>query len=79
MIPVLAEHVHPEWEDFGTLEWVIVVAATLVVIWSIYKTVRYTIQPGEQDPDHVKRIIFEATDAPSPEVSSDRVEDAPRE
>ena len=68
---LLAGHVHPEWEDFGALEWTIVVLSSIFVIWTIYKTVRYTLSPGEQDLDHVKRVIFESTDGPQEEVSSD--------
>ncbi len=58
MIPALLAHAHPVWEDFGVLEWAITVLAALFVMWSIWKAVRYTLHPGEEEPDHYKRLIF---------------------
>lgn len=69
-------HVHPEWESFGPLEWTIVAIASIVVVWTIYKAVQYTIAPGEDDPDHVKRIIFEEPTGPERRVSSEDAEDS---
>ena len=63
-------HVHPVWEDFGVLEWTITALAALFVMWSIWKAVRYTMNPGEEEPDHYKRIIFGPTGAEGA-VSSD--------
>ena len=67
---LLAAHAHPVWEDFGVLEWTVTALAALLVMWSIWKAVQYTMNPGEDEPDHYKRIIF---DPPGSEegVSSD--------
>lgn len=62
----LLAHVHPAWEDFGVFEWVVTGAAALFVAWSIWKAVSYTLHPGEEEPDHPKRIIF---GEPPPDVS----------
>ena len=74
-VPVVG-HVHPEWEDFGALEWTLVAVASLFVVWTIYKTVKYALAPGEDEPDHIKRMIFEPSDGPQQGVSSPKPEDA---
>lgn len=52
-------HKHPTWADFGPVEWVAIVVVQAIAIWTIWKTVMYTIRPGEEEPDHIKRLIFE--------------------
>lgn len=76
LLPTLLAHVHPVWEDFGVLEWTVTALAALLVIWSIWKAVQYTLRPGEEEPDHYKRLIF---DPPGSEegVSSDAEADGP--
>lgn len=66
LIPVLAAeaHKHPTWADFGPVEWVAIVVAQLVAIWTIWKAVMYTLRPGETEPEHIKRVIFTENDAP---------------
>ena len=61
MLSVLAAeaaHSHPTWEDFGPVEWIAIVVAQAVAIWAIWKAVMYTVNPGEKEPDHIKRVIF---------------------
>lgn len=55
-------HDHPAWEDFGFVEWTIAGAAALFTAWAIWRAVVYTLRPGEADPDHIKRMIFEPSD-----------------
>jgi hypothetical protein len=56
---LLAEHAHASWEDFDALAWILVVGAALVAAWVIWKAVRYTFEPGETEPDHIKRSILD--------------------
>ena len=61
IVPILAgeAHKHPTWSDFGPVEWVAIVVAQLLAVWAVWKAVMYTIRPGETEPDHIKRSIFE--------------------
>ena len=46
------------------LEWMLVLAAALVCIWSLGLALRYTVRPGETDPGHIKhRILTDEIDA----------------
>ena len=67
---LLAAHDHPAFEDFGPLAWITVVVAGVAVAWVIWKAVRYTLHPGEQEPDHIKWSILEEPDAPPKPLSS---------
>ena len=51
-------HKHPTWADFGPVEWVALVVAGALGAWTIWKAVMYTIRPGEESPDHIKRSIL---------------------
>ena len=64
----LAAHEHLLLEDFGPLEWGVTILAALVTIWVIWKSVRYTLEPGETEPDHIKRMIL-----PDPDIREDDV------
>lgn len=50
--------------------WVIWTAAALACAWVLWKSVQWTIWPGEEAPDHVKRSILDdpapASTPPSP-------------
>lgn len=56
-------HKHPSWADFGPVEWVAIVVAQAVAVWAIWKAVMYTLNPGEEEPDHIKRVIFQDEEA----------------
>lgn len=43
-------------------EYVLVAAAAVVMVWTLYLAFRYTVRPGEQNPDHIKRRILEDED-----------------
>ena len=36
----------------------LVVLAAVIVLWAFYAAVRYTVRPGEEDLQHVKRRIL---------------------
>jgi hypothetical protein len=40
------------------LDWGLVGLAAVVVVWAFSAAVRYTLWPGETDPDHVKRRVL---------------------
>ena len=66
MTPVLAvDHV----EILSRLtwaEWVVVGISALAAVWVIWKSVVLTLHPeGEDDPSHVKWIIFQDDERPS--------------
>lgn len=58
LLGALAAHSHPTWEDFSATVWVAVVVSSALVIWAIWKAVMYTLRPGEEEPDHIKRQIL---------------------
>jgi hypothetical protein len=42
----------------SAVEWGIFAVAAVVTGWVLWKAVRYTMRPGETEPDHVKRSIL---------------------
>lgn len=54
----VAAHSHPTWSDFSPTVWVAVVVASALAMWSVWKAVMYTLRPGEEEPDHIKRQIL---------------------
>ena len=40
------------------LEWILVFAAAIVLVWALGLAVRYTVHPGETDATHIKRRIL---------------------
>jgi hypothetical protein len=42
----------------SALEWALVFAAALVLVWSLGLALRYTFRPEERDADHIKRRIL---------------------
>ncbi len=40
-------------------EYVLVGLAIVGMVWTLYLAVRYTVRPGEDRPDHIKRAILE--------------------
>ncbi len=55
----LAEHEHSPFADLGFWGWAAAVAAAVVTVWVIWQAVRWTLKPGEEDPGHPKRMIFD--------------------
>ena len=51
-------HVHG-LDRLGPIEWIVVGLAALLALWSIWRSVLLTLRPGEDQPDHHKRLIFE--------------------
>jgi hypothetical protein len=46
------------------LEWVLVCAAAVILVWSLATALRYTLYPGERDPQHIKyRVLDDETEA----------------
>lgn len=40
------------------LGWIIVIAGSLVTVWTIVYAIRAMISPGEAQPDHPKQLIL---------------------
>jgi hypothetical protein len=45
-------------------EWILYGSMTLACVWVLWRAVRTTVAPGEDTPDHVKRIIFDDDSTP---------------
>ncbi len=59
-------HLHVDLGAFGPLEWALVAGAALATVWSIWRAVRLTLDPGEEDPAHLKRLVFREPGALAP-------------
>jgi hypothetical protein len=46
------------------VEWLFVLAATIVLVWSLALAIRYTVQPRETEAGHIKRRILDEIDEP---------------
>jgi hypothetical protein len=42
----------------SVLEWALVLAAAIVLVWSLGLALRYTFRPRELEVDHIKRRIL---------------------
>jgi hypothetical protein len=42
----------------SVLEWALVFAAAVVLVWALGLALRYTVRPEETDPGHIKRRIL---------------------
>jgi len=40
------------------LEWMLVLAAAIVLVWALGLAVHYTVHPGETEASHIKRRIL---------------------
>ena len=57
------------------LEWALVCAAAIVLVWTLGLALRYTVRPEETDPGHIKRrILIEAIDETEKAPASMRIE-----
>jgi len=55
--------------EHGLVEWIVVVAAAIILLWTLGLALRYTVRPGESDASHIKhRILVDETDSMSPEL-----------
>jgi len=39
-------------------EYLLVAVAVVVLVWVLYLAVRMTVRPGEEQEDHIKRLIL---------------------
>ena len=47
------------------LEWLLVFTAAIVLVWALGLALRYTVNPREADPGHIKRrILVDDVDEP---------------
>ena len=47
------------------LEWMLVFAAAIVLVWALGLAIRYTVHPGETQASHIKRrILLDETGEP---------------
>jgi len=47
------------------LEWMLVFAAAIVLVWALGLAIRYTVHPGETEASHIKRrILLDDIDEP---------------
>ena len=44
------------------LEWVLVFAAAVILVWALGLAIRYTVRPRETEAAHIKRRILEDVD-----------------
>jgi len=70
LLAPLAAHTHPTWTDFGPTAWVAIAVAGAIAGWCVWKAVMLTLQPGEREPDHIKRQILQEPSALEVSVSS---------
>ena len=43
----------------STVEYVLVVVAAVVMVWTLVLALRYTLRPHETDPEHIKHRILD--------------------
>ena len=60
--PLAAGHHSPFDAGLGWWEWAIAGVSAAAALWVLWLSVRYTLHPGEEGADHVKRSIFDETD-----------------
>jgi len=46
------------------IEWMLVVAAAIVLVWALALAIRYTVRPQETEAAHIKRRILDEVDEP---------------
>jgi hypothetical protein len=50
---------HPAAHELGVVGWVALGLSSLVVAWSIWRAVVLTVDPGEAEPEHIKRLVLQ--------------------
>jgi hypothetical protein len=53
---------HAAVSHASPVEWLLVVAAAIVLVWSLALAIRYTVQPRETEAGHIKRRILDDID-----------------
>ncbi len=53
------QHAHSAAEKPLLIEYVVVAFACVVCAYALVRAVQWTVRPGEQNPDHIKRTILE--------------------
>jgi hypothetical protein len=48
----------------SAVEWLLVLGATIVLVWALALAIRYTVRPRETEAGHVKRRILDEIDEP---------------
>jgi hypothetical protein len=64
-------HDHTPLLELGALPLTLLALAALAVIWTIWKAVHYTLEPGETEAGHIKRSILRDEASLDVTVSSD--------
>ena len=55
----LLAHAHSPFDaGLGWWEWAIAGACAIAAVWVIWLSIRWTLHPGEEELDHVKRSIL---------------------
>jgi len=44
------------------VEWLLVLAAAIVLVWSLALAIRHTVRPRETEASHIKRRILDEID-----------------
>ena len=44
--------------EHSAIEWLVVLIAAMVLLWTLGLAIRYTIFPGESDATHIKHRIL---------------------
>jgi hypothetical protein len=55
---------HAHFGNLTVLGWIVVALAAVAAAWTIWKTVVYTIRPGEEEADHIKRLVLSSDPLP---------------
>ena len=55
----LAAHGHAFWSTLTTWDWVQFGVESAIFVWVLWLTIKWTLKPGEDEPDHVKRSILD--------------------
>jgi len=46
------------------VEWLLVFAAAIVLVWALALAIRYTVRPQDTEAAHIKRRILDEIDEP---------------
>lgn len=43
----------------GQEDYIIIVSAIVIVVFTLFFSIKYLVKPGEKSPDHVKNIVID--------------------